>query len=179
MKRLVTRFSILLMVFLSSSCKTLDGYPESAEEWLFVHTADEAQIPNTTTIVMSLAWGDIFAFKYTRNRNLDYITGAKFASMWADTDHDSFKITPPNALLTWVDDGNLKEAEVVITDASSDENTITYTIQAMGLPFSQVPLTMVSIYIFEARASYNGSEPDSEPEIMSSKGCPTNCPSGY
>ena len=173
MKKLITTLSILLLCLLSSGCVLLDGKSDKVEEWLFVHTAPGAQITNNATVIMSLASGNIFAFTDNQERNLAYITGEELTLMWADTEHDSFNVDPPNALLTWVEDGVINKAIVVITDASSDGNTITYSIQGMGMPEGQISLNMVSIYIFEDRASNSNSDV----QIMSSKakGCPTNC----
>jgi hypothetical protein len=124
MKRLITTFNIFLMVALSSSFAFAEDKPE--EEWLFVHTADEAQVINTTTIVMPVT-RDIFAFTDRPYRKHAYMTGEQFASLWADSGSDSFKADPPNAVLTWVDGEDVKEAELVITGASFDGDSITYT----------------------------------------------------
>ena len=158
---------------LSSGCVILDSKSDNVEEWLFVHTAPQAQLTNSATVEMPLASGNIFAFTDNSERNLTNITGEEFTLMWSDTYQDGFNIDPPSALLTWVEDGALNEARVVITDASSDGNIITYSIEGLGIPDSQISLNMVSIYIFEERTSIIISEP----EIMSSKarGCPTNC----
>ncbi len=47
--------------------------------------------------------------------------------MWAKAGSNSFKTDPPNAVLTWVEGEDVKEAELVITGASIDGNSITYT----------------------------------------------------
>jgi hypothetical protein len=124
MKRLITTFNILLLAALSSSFAFAEDKP--AEEWLFVHTAEEAQVINTTTIVIP-ATRDIFAFTDRPYRKHGYMTGEQFASLWADSGSDSFKTDPPNAVLTWVDGEDVKEAELVITGASFDGDSITYT----------------------------------------------------
>ena len=61
---------------------------------------------------------DIFAFTDRPNREHKYISGDEFASYWNDyDDENSFKLDPPNAVLTWVDADGVSEVEVVITDA--------------------------------------------------------------
>jgi hypothetical protein len=172
MKKLVTTYSILLLALLSSGCAILDGKSDKVEEWLIVHSAPEAQLTINATVIMSLASGNILAFTDNPERNLAYITGEEFTLRW--TNKVSFNADPPNALLTWVEDGALNEAIVVITDASSDGNTITYSIEGMGMPDSQISLNMVSMYIFKERAINSPQEP----QILkfSDKGCPTNCP---
>jgi hypothetical protein len=126
MKRLITTFNILLLAALSSSFAFAEGHSQPKEEWLFVHTADEAQVINTTTIVIPVT-RDIFAFTDRPYRKHGYMTGEQFASLWADSGSDSFKADPPNAVLTWVDGEDVKEAELVITGASFDGDSITYT----------------------------------------------------
>jgi hypothetical protein len=125
MKRLITTFNILLLAALSSSVAFAEDKP-AQEEWLFVHTAEEAQVINNTTIVMPVT-RDVFAFTDRPYRKHAYMTGEQFASMWAKAGSNSFKTDPPNAVLTWVDGEDVKEAEVVITGASIDGNSITYT----------------------------------------------------
>ena len=64
---------------------------------------------------------DIFAFTDRPNREHKYISGDEFASYWNDyDDENSFKLDPPNAVLTWVDADGVEEVEVVITDADFD-----------------------------------------------------------
>ena len=122
MKKLIYLFLGLLIV----SCNCNDT-SNSKESWLFVHTADNAQVTNTTTIVMPVT-NDIFAFTDRPYRKHIYMNGEKFASLWSETSENSFKTDPPNAVLTWMDGGEIKEVEVVITGVSSDGDTITYTI---------------------------------------------------
>jgi hypothetical protein len=126
MKRLITTFNILLLAALSSSVAFAEGHSQPKEEWLFVHTAEEAQVTNNTTIVMPVT-RDIFAFTDRPYRKHGYMTGEQFASTWAKAGSNGFKTDPPNAVLTWVEGEEVKEAEVVITGASIDGNSITYT----------------------------------------------------
>ena len=97
------------------------------EEWLFVHTAQEAQA-TSSTLVMPIS-RDIFAFTDRPYRKHIYLTGDKFTSLWSDSSSDSFKVNPPNAVLTWIEEGVIKEVEVVIANVSSDGKNITYTLK--------------------------------------------------
>jgi hypothetical protein len=125
MKRLITTFNIFLLAALSSSFAFAEDKP-AQEEWLFVHTAEEAKVTNNATIVMPVT-RDIFAFTDRPYRKHAYMTGEQFASLWAKAGSNNFKADPPNAVLTWVEGEDVKEAEVVITGASIDGNSITYT----------------------------------------------------
>ncbi len=121
---MTSKISIIILSLMASTFTFAEDKP--AEEWLFVHTAQEAQVINTTTIVIPVT-RDIFAFTDRPYRKHGYMTGEQFASLWADSGSDSFKADPPNAVLTWVDGEDVKEAELVITGASFDGDSITYT----------------------------------------------------
>ncbi len=125
MKKLLYLF-VVTSIFLSSCSKNCP-IPEAQEEWLFVHTAESAQILNATTIVMPLA-DDIFAFTDRPYRKSYHMTGRHYADLWTHKGENCFQDDPPNAVLTWVDGGESKEIEVVITQAVLDSTTITYTI---------------------------------------------------
>ena len=92
-------------------------------EWLFVHTAKTAEMTSETTLVMPVE-REIFAFTDRPYRKHIYLTGDKFASLWSDSSSDSFKVNPPNAVLTWIEEGVIKEVEVVIANVSSDGKNI-------------------------------------------------------
>jgi hypothetical protein len=117
MKSMKSKISIIILSLMACTFTFAEDKP--AEEWLFVHTADEAQVTNSTTIVMPVT-RDIFAFTDRPYRKHDYMTGEQFAALWTHSGSNSFKSDPPNAVLTWVDGEEVKEAEVVITGASSD-----------------------------------------------------------
>jgi hypothetical protein len=120
----MSKISIIILSLMASTFTFAEDKP--AEEWLFVHTADEAQVTNNTTIVMPVT-RDIFAFTDRPYREHAYMTGEQFTSLWADSGSNSFSNDPANAVLTWVDGEDVKEAELVITGASFDGNSITYT----------------------------------------------------
>jgi hypothetical protein len=124
MTSITSKISIIILSLMASTFTFAEDKP--AEEWLFVHTADEAQVTNNTTIVMPVT-RDIFAFTDRPYRKHAYMTGEQFASSWPKGGSNSFKTDPPNAVLTWVEGEEVKEAEVVITGASIDGNSITYT----------------------------------------------------
>ena len=120
MKKLLYLFLTVLIVGCSSDTK------KSNESWLFVHTADNAQV-TTTTIVMPMT-NDIFAFTDRPYRKHLYMNGKQYASLWSNDETNSFYTDPPNAVLTWMDGDGVEEVEVVITDADFDGVNIIYTI---------------------------------------------------
>ena len=72
---------------------------------------------------------DIFAFTDRPDREHKYISAYEFVSYWSDDATNSFQFDPPNAVFTSVSDDGVAEVEVVIVDASTDGDNITYTIQ--------------------------------------------------
>ena len=124
------------------SCTTddnnnVDNSNTLEKEWLYTHTALEATATSSTTIVMPFT-EDIFAFTDRPNREFKYISGDEFASYWNDyDDENSFKLDPPNAVLTWVDADGVSEVEVVITDGDFDGNNVIYTIENTSITANQ------------------------------------------
>ena len=114
MKSLLTVATALITgLFFSSSAIAEDAKPA---EWLFVHTAETAEMTSDMTLVMPVT-KDIFAFTDRPNRMHGYMNGHEFVTLWDEGEGDTFKADPPNAVLTWVDGDEMKEAEVLITDA--------------------------------------------------------------
>ena len=127
--------SLLLFTLLMVTCKRDDDVqPQTqTEQWLYAHIASQGIATSSTTFVMPVI-DDIFGFTDRPNRKSKYISGDEFASYWNDYDDvNSFKLDPPNAVLTYVDGDEIKELEVVITDATFDNSNITYTIDNTSL----------------------------------------------
>lgn len=106
---------ITAAICLSTSALANDSEPA---EWLFVHTAQTAQMTSESTLVMPVT-REIFAFTDRPNRMHAYMNALEFVSLWDEGEEDSFKADPPNAVLTWRDGGQLKEAELIITSAET------------------------------------------------------------
>ena len=158
MKKLIYLFLTLLIV----ACSTDDNnniddnnnVDDNQVEWLYVQTALEATATSSTTIVIPFT-EDIFAFTDRPNREHKYISGDEFASYWNDyDDENSFKLDPPNAVLTWVDGGNVEEVEVVITDADFDGNNVIYTIESTTIVDNQI-FEDVSLFVDGKRKKNN------------------------
>ena len=136
------KLSYLFLALLIFACTTddnnnVDNSNTLEKEWLYTHTALEATATSSTTIVMPFT-EDIFAFTDRPNREFKYISGDEFASYWNDDDDEnSFKLDPPNAVLTWVDADGVSEVEVVITDANFDGNNVIYTIENTTITSNQ------------------------------------------
>ena len=126
MKKGIYLFLTLIIV----ACSTDDNnnVDDTQAEWLYVHTAIEANATNSTTLVIPFT-EDIFAFTDRPDREHKYISAYEFVSYWSDDATNSFQFDPPNAVLTSVVGDGIAEVEVVIIGASTDGDNITYTIQ--------------------------------------------------
>jgi len=126
MKKLTYLFLALIIV----ACSTDDNnnVDDTQAEWLYVHTAMEANATNSTTLVIPFT-EDIFAFTDRPNREHKYISAEEFVSYWSQDATNSFQFDPPNAVFTSVNADGVAEVEVVIINASTDGDNITYTIQ--------------------------------------------------
>ena len=99
MKNLIYLF-LTVLIFACSTDEN-NNVDDTQVEWLFVHTADNAQV-TTTTIVMPMT-NDIFAFTDRPYRKHLYMNGKQYASLWSNDETNSFYTDPPNAVLTWMD----------------------------------------------------------------------------
>ena len=116
MKNILTVATALVTgLFFSSLAIAEEAKPA---EWLFVHTAQSAEMTSATTLVMP-ATRDIFAFTDRPNRQHGYLNAHEFVSLWDFGEGDTFKADPPNAVLTWVDGDEMKEAELLILSAET------------------------------------------------------------
>ena len=129
--------SLVAFILLIVTCKRDDDVQPQTEQWLYAHTASQGIATSSTTFVMPVT-DDIFGFTDRPNRKSKYISGDEFASYWNDYDDvNSFKLDPPNAVLTWVDADGVSEVEVVITDANFDGNNVIYTIENTTITANQ------------------------------------------
>ena len=120
MKTMLTVVTALVTgLFFSSSAIAEDAAKPA--EWLFVHTAQTAEMTSATTLVMPVT-RDIFAFTDRPNRMHGYMNAHEFVSLWDEGEGDTFKADPPNAVLTWVDGDEMKEVEVRIISALTASN---------------------------------------------------------
>ena len=115
MKLLQSLVAITAEVFFSTSAIAEDAKPT---KWLFVHTAQTAEMTSATILVIPVT-RDIFAFTDRPNRMHGYMNAHEFVSLWDKGEGDTFKADPPNAVLTWVDGREMKEAELLIISAET------------------------------------------------------------
>ena len=110
----------------------------SAPEWLFVQTAATAEITSPTTLIVPFQQ-DVFAFTDRPYRQHEYLNATQFVALWADAGSDSFQAVPSNAVMTWAEDGVVKEAEVELLDAKlvGDGKSIQYTMNTLTSRYPQ------------------------------------------
>ena len=120
----------------------------NTREWLFVHTAETAEMTSDTTLVMPVT-REIFAFTDRPNRLHGYLNAHEFVSLWDDGEGDTFKADPPNAVLTWVDGDEMHEAEVVVVDAEvvNHGRQISYEIELESGDSLAGQISIVSLFV--------------------------------
>ncbi|MBT5300947.1 MAG: hypothetical protein HN551_13965 [Tateyamaria sp.] len=175
MKMLRSLAAITAAIFFATSTIAEDAKPA---EWLFVHTASTAEMTSDTTLVMPVT-REIFAFTDRPNRRHDYITAHAFVSLWDEDGDDTFKADPPNAVLTWIDGDDVKEAEVLITNATIIHygRAITYDVKVETGEWSVGQISGASFFIDSQRPPppHGGgrdtdSGPGSRPPVMMGPG---------
>ena len=173
MKKLIYLFLALIIVACSTDDNNnYDNSNDLQKEWLYTHTAIEATATSSTTLVIPFT-EDIFAFTDRPNREFKYISGDEFASYWNDyDDENSFKLDPPNAVLTWLDADGGEEVEVVITDANFDGNNVIYTIENTTITANQ-SFEDVSLFV-DANGSSNAVYVGLNNIVMASAGAVNN-----
>ena len=115
MKLLRSLAAITAAIFFATSSFAEDA---KSAEWLLVHTTSTAEMTSETTLVMPVT-RDIFAFTDRPNRMHGYMNAHEFVTLWDEGEGDTFKADPPNAVLTWVDGDEMKEAELLILSAET------------------------------------------------------------
>ena len=173
MKKGIYLFLALLIVACTTDDNNNDDNSNDLQkEWLYTHTAIEATATSSTTLVIPFT-EDIFAFTDRPNREFKYISGDEFASYWNDYDgENSFKLDPPNAVLTWVDADAVEEVEVVITDANFDGDNIIYTIENSSITANQ-SFEEVSLFV-DGNGSTNAVYVGPNNIVMASAGAVNN-----
>ena len=156
MKYLQSLVAITAAVFFSTSAIADET---KTAEWLLVHTAQTAEMTSDTTLVMPVT-RDIFAFTDRPNRMHAYMNAHEYVSLWDEGEGDTFKADPPNAVLTWVDGDEMKEAEFSIVSAEtvSHGREIAYEVklEAGHTPVDQ--LGRGSLFVDGAEAAKNRLE---------------------
>ena len=155
MKSLQSLVAITAAVFFSTSAIAEDAKPA---EWLFVHTAQTAEMTSDTTLVMP-ATRDIFAFTDRPNRMHGYMNAHEFVSLWDEGEGDTFKADPPNAVLTWVDGDEMKEAEVLIIGAEtvSHGRGIAYQVKLEAGETPEGNIGVPSFFVDASNADITGA----------------------
>ena len=71
-----------------------------------------------------------------------YMNAHEFVSLWDEGEGDTFKADPPNAVLTWVDGGEMKEAELLLISAEAvrhgREIRYEFTLEAGQAPAGEI-----------------------------------------
>ena len=105
---------------------------ESNPEWLFVQSASHIDVADDKTIVVPVE-REIFAFTDRPYRSHRYLNAHEFGAAW-NHGAENFDSDPPNAVITWTEEGVVQEAEVELIDMHVEDHgrTIRYEIAVEG-----------------------------------------------
>ncbi len=119
--------SIFFIALFSLACVSANA-AEGDSQWLFVQTAAEFTSDGDTLTIPYER--EVFAFTDRPNRQHAYLNAMELTSLW-NTGENNFGENPPNAVLTWVSDGEVQEAEIVLVAAKVGNlgRSMTYTIR--------------------------------------------------
>jgi hypothetical protein len=113
-------------------------------EALFVHSAHGLTSSNGSVTFHGLAHATLF-FSDRPQRVVGHMTSRKFVDQWGEGE-DSFGEDPPNAVLSFLEDGDTVPEEVTMTisDPQLDGDTLTYTVDILDgmLPASSGPCSL-------------------------------------
>jgi hypothetical protein len=84
-------------------------------QWLFVQAASGAELLDEATLHMPVE-REVFAFTDRPAREHRYLNAHEFVSLWSEG-ADSFAGDPPNAVLSWREDGEVREVEIELLGA--------------------------------------------------------------
>lgn len=110
---------------------------ETSLEWLFVHTANMAEQVDDRIFSVSID-RPILAFTDRPQRRVKHLAAEEFVAFWTHDQADGFGQDPPNAVISWVSDGQIHQAEAEVLDAVFDEvhARIHYTLSKPLRPYT-------------------------------------------
>ncbi len=113
-------------------------------EALFVQSAHGLTTSKGSVTFHGLAHSTIF-FSDRPQRVVGHLSSRKFVDQWGEGE-DSFADDPPNAVLSFLEDGDTVPEEVTMTisDPHLDGDTLTYTVDILDgmLPASSGPCSL-------------------------------------
>ena len=118
--------------------------------WLYVQTEATAQMTSDTTLEIPFT-REVFGFADRPDRRSAYFTASEFEAFWSEEGANSFTEDPPNAVLTWLNGEEQREAEVIINNATvySDgvQESLVYevTVETGQMPDAQ--MSSVSLFV--------------------------------
>lgn len=145
MYRLLKSLAFLATVLFASPALSEDRVEYN---WLFVQTADHATLSDDGALIIPVQ-REIFAFTDRPERLHNFLPPETLVGYWDEDFPDGFHDDPPNAVLTWLADGQVVESEVLLIDAqlTEDRSAIVYSAEVeAGSPLSP-SMEWVSLFI--------------------------------
>ena len=84
-------------------------------QWLFVQAASSTELLDDRTLHIPVE-REIFAFTDRPAREHRYLNAHEFVALWSEG-ADNFAHNPPNAVLSWSEDGHVQEVELELLGA--------------------------------------------------------------
>ena len=119
---------------------------EDQKSWLFVQTASGFSLAGSQLTVPYER--EVFAFTDRPDRLYGHLNAHEFEALW-QTGEDDFGSNPPNAVLTWVADGEVHEAEIELMGVQVGERgrSIIYQIKSEAADDIPAHAEQVSLFI--------------------------------
>jgi hypothetical protein len=113
-------------------------------EALFVQSARGLTTSDGSVTLQGLAHSTLF-FSDRPQRVVGHLSSRKFVSQW-DEGEDSFAEDPPNAVVSFLEDGDTvpEEVTMIISDPNLDGDSLTYKVEVLDgtLPASTGPCSL-------------------------------------
>ncbi|MCL7407346.1 hypothetical protein MWN63_15310 [Paradonghicola geojensis] len=108
----------IIAVMVSNVFATIVNAQSDGVSWLFAQTSSVFKADGSSLRLPIER--EIFAFSDRPNRVSRYLNAQEFVFLWGPGD-GSFSEDPPNAVITWLEEGEAKEAEILLKFASVSE----------------------------------------------------------
>jgi hypothetical protein len=145
MRFLSKLLTVVLSVLMTTSVL---GEDIKTPEWLYIHTAETAQMASNTTIIIDLN-REIFAFTDRPNRLYRYLKSTDFVALWDANITNGFQANPPNSMITWMigEATQQVEANILNAEVTDGGNSILYELKLKAGTQIPIKLSHVSVFV--------------------------------
>lgn len=135
---------------------------DTAPDWLFVQTSSGFTLDGTR---LTLPFErEVFAFTDRPNRMHGYLNAHELEGLW-QMGGDDFAKNPPNAVLTWLADSEIREAEIELMAVSAGDHGRAITYEITVEAGTEIPSSAAYVSLFIDSAPVDAPNPDA-PSIL-------------